>query len=89
MTDITYVALEDGATAAERAIGDSDCVLAGEVEEDIRMTQEEEGMEVDVHTTDKALPENKMKKIVLDSLQKRPKPSATSWKAPLTVAVCM
>ena len=52
------------------------------------MTQEEEGMEVDVHTTDKALPENKMKKIVLDSLQKRPKPSATSWKAPLTVAEC-
>lgn len=80
MTVITYVALEDVATA-ERAIGGSDCVLAEEAEEDIRMT-EEEGMEVDVHTPDKALPGIKMKEIVLDSLQKRPKPSATSWKAP-------
>ena len=69
MTDITSVALEDGATA-ERAIGGSDCVLAGEAEEDIRMT-EEEGMEVDVHTPDKALPGIKMKGIVLNSLQKK------------------
>ena len=43
----------------------------GEAEEDIRMTQEEAGMGVDVHTPDKALPENKMKEIVLDSLQKK------------------
>ena len=32
---------------------------------------EEEGMEVDVHTPDKALPGIKMKEIVLNSLQKK------------------
>ena len=64
------MALEDGATC-ERAIGDSDCDLAGEAEEevDIRMTQEEEGMAVDVHTPDKALPKNKMKESFLSLLQ--------------------
>ena len=33
------------------------------------MMKEEEGMEVDAHTPDKALPENKMKDIVLHFLQ--------------------
>ena len=80
MTDITSVALEDGATA-ERATGGS--VLAGEAEEDIRMTQEEEeGNEVDVHTPDKALPENKMKDIVLNSLQKKTQAKSNVLETP-------
>ena len=80
MTDITSVALEDGATA-DRAIGGSDCVLAEEAEEDIRMT-EEEGMEVDVHTPDKALPGIKMKEIVKLTAEKDPSQKQRLGKPP-------
>ena len=54
------------------------------------MTQEEEeGNEVDVHTPDKALPENKMKDIVLNSLQKKTQAKSNVLEIPLTVAVHM
>ena len=52
------------------------------MEEDIRMTQEEEGMEVDVHTPDKALPGIKMKEIVKLTAEKDPSQKQRLGKPP-------